>query len=101
MTKRDIVVKIAKETGVIQKDVGEIVQLTLDYLAEDIIAGNTVELRNFGVFEIAVRRSKIGHNPNKPNDEIIIPEHCSVKFKAGKTLREEVEKLDPAQFSKL
>lgn len=100
MTKRDIVVKIAKDTGIIQKDVGEIVQMTLDYLAEDIIAGNTVELRNFGVFEIAVRKSRKGRNPNKPEDEVIIPEHCSVKFRAGKTLKEEVEKLNPAQFRK-
>jgi nucleoid DNA-binding protein len=100
MTKRDIVVKIAKETGVIQKDVGEIVQLTLDYLAEDIIAGNTVELRNFGVFEITVRKAKKGRNPNKPKDEVVIPEHFSVKFRSGKTLKEEVEKLDPAVFRK-
>jgi nucleoid DNA-binding protein len=100
MTKRDIVVKIAKETGIIQKDVGEIVQLTLDYLAEDIIAGNTVELRNFGVFEIAVRKSRKGRNPKSPEDEVIIPEHCSVKFRSGKTLKEEVEKLDPVVFRK-
>ncbi len=100
MTKRDIVVKIAKETGIIQKDVGGIVQLTLNYLAENIIAGNTVELRNFGVFETAVRKAKKGRNPNKPKDEVLIPERCSVKFRAGKTLRKEVEKLDPAVFRK-
>ncbi|HCH86874.1 MAG TPA: integration host factor subunit beta, partial [Lentisphaeria bacterium] len=58
MTKRDLVVKIARETGFIQNDVAEVVQKTLDYIAEDLIAGNTIELRNFGVFEIKVRKSR-------------------------------------------
>ena len=34
MTKRDLVVKIARETGFIQNDVAEVVQKTLDYIAE-------------------------------------------------------------------
>jgi nucleoid DNA-binding protein len=98
MTKRDLVVKIAKETGIIQKNVADIVQMTLDNLTEELIAGNTIELRNFGVFEIKVRKSRKGRNPNKPQDEVIIPERCVVKFRAGKELKEEVEKLDPKKF---
>lgn len=60
MTKRDLVVKISRETGFIQNDVAEVVQRTLDYIAEDLIAGNTIELRNFGVFEIKVRQEPQG-----------------------------------------
>ena len=52
MTKRDLVVKIAEETGFIQSDVANVVQCTLDFIAADLMAGNTIELRNFGVFEI-------------------------------------------------
>ena len=96
MTKRDLVVKIARETGFIQNDVAEVVQKTLDYIAEDLIAGNTIELRNFGVFEIKVRKSRKGRNPNQ--NEVIIPERAVVKFRAGKELKEAVEKLNPAQF---
>jgi len=47
MTKRNLVVKIAKESGIIQKDVTKIVQMTFDGIADEITAGNTVELRNF------------------------------------------------------
>ena len=86
MTKRDLVVKIARETGFIQNDVAEVVQKTLDYIAEDLIAGNTIELRNFGVFEIKVRKSRKGRNPNQPKNEVIIPERAVVKFRAGKEL---------------
>ncbi len=98
MTKRDLVVKIARETGFIQNDVAEVVQKTLDYIAEDLIAGNTIELRNFGVFEIKVRKSRKGRNPNQPQNEVVIPERAVVKFRAGKELKEAVEQLDPKQF---
>ncbi len=98
MTKRDLVVKIARETGFIQNDVAEVVQKTLDYIAADLIEGNTIELRNFGVFEIKVRKSRKGRNPNQPKNEVIIPERAVVKFRAGKELKEAVEKLDPARF---
>ena len=98
MTKRDLVVKISKETGMIQSDVAEIVQKTLDSIAADLIAGNTIELRNFGVFEIKIRKSRKGRNPNKPANEVVIPERAVVKFRAGKELKEAVEKLDPKKF---
>lgn len=94
MTKRDIVVRIASETGVIQNKVADIVQKTLDYLADELAEGNTVELRNFGVFEVKVRKQRKGRNPNKPKNEVIIPERAVVKFRAGKELKARVEKLD-------
>ncbi len=94
MTKRDIVVGISKETGIIQSDVAMAVQKTLDYIADALACGETIELRNFGVFEIKVRKSRKGRNPNKPQDEVIIPERAVVKFRAGKELRDNVEKLD-------
>ena len=93
MTKRDLVVKIAKEVDLIQSDVAKVVQKTLDYIADELVNGNTIELRNFGVFEIKVRKSRKGRNPNQPQNEVIIPERAVVKFRAGKELKEEVEKL--------
>ena len=98
MTKRDLVVKIARETGFIQNDVAEVVQKTLDYIAQDLIEGHTIELRNFGVFEIKVRKSRKGRNQNQPKNEVIIPERAVVKFRAGKEIKEAVEQLDPTQF---
>ena len=94
MTKRDLVVKIAKETDLIQNDVAQVVQKTLDYIASELVAGRTIELRNFGVFEIKVRKSRKGRNPNKPKNEVVIPERAVVKFRAGKELKEAVEKLN-------
>ena len=98
MTKRDLVVKISKETNLIQNDIAFVIQKTLDYISEELTAGNTIELRNFGVFEIKVRKSRKGRNPNKPQNEVVIPERAVVKFRAGKELKREVEKLDPTKI---
>ena len=98
MTKRDLVVKIAKETGIIQSDVADIVQRTLDSIAGELISGNDIELRNFGVFEIKVRKNRKGRNPRDTKNEVIIPERTVIKFRAGKELKEAVEKLNPADF---
>ena len=93
MTKRDLVVKIAADTDLIQSDVAEVVQKTLDYIADELAAGRDIELRNFGVFELKVRRSRKGRNPNRPEITVEIPERVVVKFRAGKELKERVGKL--------
>jgi len=100
MTKRDLVVKIARETSLGQNDVAEVVQKTLDYIAEELIAGRDIELRNFGVFEIKVRKERKGRNPNKPQDVVKIPERAVVKFRAGKELKNAVEKLNTISLKK-
>ncbi len=98
MTKRDLVVKIAKETGFVQTDVAEIVQKTIDCIASSLAAGKGVELRNFGVFEIKVRKSRTGRNPKQPNSTVVIPERIVVRFRAGKELKSGVAKLNAANL---
>ena len=66
MTKRDLVVRISEETGLVQQEVLNVVQKTLDYIAEAVAKGIKVELRNFGVFEVKVRKARVGRNPNAP-----------------------------------
>lgn len=95
MTKRDLVVKIAEETKLIQNDVATVVQKTLDYIADELAKGHTVELRNFGVFEVTTRKARKGRNPNKPQNEVIIPERTVIKFKTGKNLKRQIVKIDP------
>ena len=54
-----------------------------------------MELRNFGVFEVKIRKARVGRNPNKPETDVPIPARSMVKFKAGKEMRAEVLKLTP------
>ena len=59
MTKRDLVIRISNDTNLIQQDVLTVVQKTLDYVTEALIKGETVELRNFGVFEVKLRKPRV------------------------------------------
>ena len=93
MTKRDLVVRISNETGLVQQQVLDVVQKTLDYISEAVARGQTVELRNFGVFEVKLRKARIGRNPNAPANDVPIPPRAVVKFKPGKEMRESVIKL--------
>jgi nucleoid DNA-binding protein len=97
MTKRDLVVRISNETNLVQQDVLAVVQKTLDYISEAVARGETVELRNFGVFEVKVRKARIGRNPNAPAKDVRIPPRAVVKFKAGKEMREAVLRLTPGE----
>src|ERR1041384_2520656 len=99
MTKRDLVVRISEETGLVQQDVLNVVQKTLDYIGEAVAKGTKVELRNFGVFEVKVRKARVGRNPNSPAADVRIPPRAVVKFKPGKEMREAVLTLTPADDS--
>ncbi|HXT09946.1 MAG TPA: HU family DNA-binding protein [Candidatus Angelobacter sp.] len=95
LTKRDLVTRISNETGLVQQQVLDVVQKTLDYIAESLSKGDKVELRNFGVFEVKIRKARVGRNPNSPETDVPIPERCVVKFKPGKEMRAEVIKIAP------
>lgn len=90
LTKRDLVTRIASETGMNQQHVFDVVQKTLDHISEALAKGDKVELRNFGVFEVKVRKARVGRNPNAPATDIPIPERPVVKFKAGKEMKAHV-----------
>ena len=87
MTKRQLVVRISKETGIIQEDVHVVVQRMLDNIVEGLAAGEHIEFRDFGVFELVTRKARIGRNPNRPQDVVQIPERMVVKFKSGKRMK--------------
>ncbi len=97
LTKRDLVVRISEETGMIQEEVLKVVQATLDCMAAALANGDKIELRNFGVFEVKVRKARIGRNPNSPDTDVPIPTRSVVKFKPGKEMRAAVLKLPPPE----
>ncbi len=98
MTKRELVIRIAEEskreeaTELSQQQVFFVVQKTLDYITESLANGENIEFRDFGVFEIKTRKRRIGRNPNKPENTVVIPERRVVKFKPGKEMKARVLK---------
>ena len=95
MTKRDVVVRVARQANMKQSDVMDIIQLTLDTITEELAEGHNIEFRNFGVFEVLTRKARVGRNPNSPKQTVKIPERAVVKFKPGKEMRKLVVKINP------
>lgn len=93
LTKRDIVVAISNQTGMVQHEVFEVVQRTLDHITDSLAKNVPVELRNFGVFQPRLTKPRVGRNPNEPGSSFVIPPRATVKFKAGKVMRQRVEQL--------
>lgn len=94
LTKRDIVNEVYSKKKFAQKEIRETVQMTLDIIRSALVNGRNVELRNFGVFELQVRKPRIGRNPNKPREDVIIPKRTVVKFKAGKEMKKDLRQIN-------
>jgi nucleoid DNA-binding protein len=87
MTKKDMVLKIAQETGVKQLDVKKVVQRTLDLIIEALSKGEKVELRNFGVFKVKSRKGRTGRNP-RTGVTVPVPPRKAAVFKAGMVMKQ-------------
>jgi len=89
MTKKDIVLKVSDDTNLKQIDVKKVVQKTFDCIVDSLARGEKIELRNFGVFKIKQRRSRIGRNP-RTNQVIPVPPRKVVVFKAGLEMKQKI-----------
>ena len=94
MTKKEIVRQIADRIEETQLKTKEIVQLTFDAIVDTLIAVRRIELRNFGVFEVKLRKKRKARNP-RTNAHVEVPPKFVVTFKPGKEMEERVRKLIP------
>lgn len=91
VTKRELVNQISENLQIKQVIVKDIVQQFLDDIVGHLGKGERLEFRDFGVFEVVERKSRVAQNP-KTLKKVMIPERRAVKFKVGQTMRECVRK---------
>lgn len=91
MTKKDIILKIADDTGLKQIDVKEVVQRAFDLIVANLSKGKKVELRNFGIFKVKTRKGRMGRNP-RTGESVSIPDKKVVSFKPGMKMKIDVKK---------
>jgi nucleoid DNA-binding protein len=89
-TKLDLATKIAKQTGIEQQAVKQVVQMTLDGIIDVLASSGRLELRNFGVFEVRDRKGRMGRDP-RTGAVVPVPARRTVKFMAGKVLESRIE----------
>jgi len=97
MNKTEMAMKLAKKTGLSQAKAAEVLEVVFSaqprkgIIATALDAGDKVTIPGFGTFATRQRGERKGRNP-ATGATIVIPKRQYVYFKAGKTLRERVEK---------
>lgn len=87
MVKADIVKRLASSLYMKDKDALFVVDSIIDSMKDIIKKHERLEIRDFGVFQVKVRKRRIGRNP-KNKVPYPIPPHSVVTFKAGKDLKD-------------
>jgi len=90
ITKKELVNRIADSTRQTKVVVKEIVQHFLDEVIAELAAGNRLEFRDFGVFEVKGRAARRAQNP-RTLQKVQVPAKRVVKFKVGRVLRERID----------
>ena len=86
MNKTELIAQVAEKTGLSKKDSELAVNASLETITETLI-----QLVGFGAFDVKERGVRMGRNP-KTKKEIEIPASRVPQFKAGKALKEAVDK---------
>ena len=87
ITKRELVIRVANELGMTQSDVAKITEAVLENISLGLAQGQRWELRDFGIFDVKTRASRIGRNP-RTGDLVPVPERKVVTFRPGKKMKE-------------
>ncbi|HAT81849.1 DNA-binding protein HU-beta [Eubacterium pyruvativorans] len=92
MNKAELVAAVAEKTGFTKKDAETAINAFLTAVEDSLVEGEKVQLIGFGTFETRERKSRQGRNPRKPDEIIDIPASKAPVFKAGKALKDAVNK---------
>jgi len=91
MNKAELVAAIAEKTDLSKKDSEKALKAFIDVVTEELTKGEKIQLVGFGTFEVAERSAREGRNP-QTGATMNIPASKAPKFKAGKALKDAVNK---------
>ncbi|MBQ4416488.1 MAG: HU family DNA-binding protein [Lachnospiraceae bacterium] len=91
MNKAELVEVLAKTTKLSKRENEEVLNAFVDAVTKELKKGGKVQLVGFGTFEVGKRAARTGRNP-QTGEEIKIKASKAPKFKAGKALKDAVNK---------
>ena len=91
MNKAELIAAVAAKTGDTKKAAEASVDAIVAAIKESLKKGEKVQLVGFGSFEVRKRAARKGRNP-QTKEEIKIPASKAPVFRAGKQLKELVNK---------
>lgn len=93
LTKADLVNELVKSVeDLTKKKAAETVDAIFNVIQEALAKGDKVQLVGFGTFEVQTRAAREGRNPQDPTKTIKIPAKKAPVFRAGKALKDAVNK---------
>lgn len=92
MNKADLVAAVAEKAGLTKKDAEISINAVLETVTETLVKGEKVQLVGFGNFEVRERAEREGRNPRNPEEVVKIEASKAPVFKAGKSLKDAVNK---------
>lgn len=91
MNKTELVASVAEKAGITKKDAEKAINAVFASVEEALASNDKVQIIGFGTFEVKAREARKGRNP-QTGSEITIPASKSPVFKAGKGLKDIVNK---------
>jgi DNA-binding protein HU-beta len=91
MNRTELVAGVAEKTGLGKKDSKAAVSAVFELIGRSLASGEKTQIFDFGSFEIKKRPARTGHNP-RTKAPITIAESKRVAFRAGKALRDSLQK---------
>ncbi len=91
MNKNELIAEVANTAGISKVDASRAVDSVIDSISASLTAGDEVRIVGFGTFSVAQRRASQGRNP-RTGERIQIKASKRPKFKAGKALKESVNR---------
>ena len=89
MNKTEFIAAVAEKAEISKKDSEKALKAFVDVVAEQLKAGDKVQLVGFGTFEVSERAAREGRNP-QTGKTMKIAACKAPKFKAGKALKDAV-----------
>ncbi len=91
MNKTELIAEVASKAELTKKDADAAVSAVIEAITGALKKGDKVQLVGFGTFEVRARGARTGRDP-RTGKEIKIPASKAPAFKAGKALKEIVNK---------
>lgn len=92
MNKSELLTKMAEKSNLTKVESERALNAFIETVTDALAEGEKVQLVGFGTFESRARKAREGRNPRDPEQVIQIPASNAPVFKAGKSLKEAVNK---------
>ena len=92
MNKTELTAALVEKTGFRKQDAEKALNSVVEVITDALTNGDKVQIVGFGSFEVKDRPERVARNPQAPDQEITIPASKAPVFKAGKSLKEAVNK---------